>query len=1495
MPPRKVRTDPKASDVDAQSSSDEGTRRPSPVLMSGDQLTSFLAAFANTQAEANRQLVESLMASHAAGGFAAPSPTPSTTTSKSGNMSKCTARFDGQNRDPEIVEAFIDSVEMYKECALVNDDLALRGLPMLLHGEAAVWWRGIRTEVSSWSEAVKRLRSMYGTPCPAHKLYRTIFANEQNEELADSFIVRIRGMIAKFPYVLPEEAKIDMIYGLLHKRIRKRLPRDTISSIESLIDKARDIEESITENSSASTSSQSAPTETTTPPARYALAGPRAPRANSAGNSATTPSLSGAEVQQSISRSQVRSVRNTRNEVQSADKNNTASESKLFCVYCKSRGHTRDLCPKKDSKVSSSNNKSSLICYGCGEKGFVRANCPTCKSNVSSLSCNDNSSNEPQPQPQHNVFYSLTTTQDCPNVSSTYTNNTITQDRPILNIEILGYSGSALIDTAARRSIAGSTLYALFLRLGIKFKSQTMSVRLADGSVRTNIVLLTCVDVNCMSLCIPVEFVVFPDASNNETLLGIDFITKSKLVLNFSSMTWYTADRPQVIHPLLTESSRELVECASLNLLRGDEGTLLTEEERGGLENLLGEYSDIFNKNGDPTPFAEHHIDTGDHPPIAVPPYRVTPAKKELIRIELDKMLDDGIIEECESAWAAPIVLVPKSNGGYRFCVDYRRLNAVTKTDAYPMPRIDELLQSTKKGCVMSSCDLRSGYWQCRVKDQDKTAFVTPFGTYRFLRMPFGLKNAPATFQRLIDRFRSGSSLKDVIVLTYLDDILVISESYARHLLDLRAVFNRLRLFKLRANRDKCVFAREKVKYLGHVISPEGISPDEEKVLAVVGMKEPTCLQQLRTFLQTCSWFRKFIPDFAKVAEPLTRLTKKSQAWVWSLEQGKSFETLKKLLTTAPILVQADYTKPFVLRTDASNYALGAALLQGESPNQEHPIEYASRLLTPAEQNYSTTEREALAVVWAVERFRGYIDGHQVNVMTDHQPLKWLFTLKSPSGRLVRWALKLQSFDLRIEYAPGKVNVLADTLSRPVTADGPASESVICPVVVDVPRWNSSSTRDAQLADPEVAKIIHDLEGNDELNINRWSERGYLLNQGVLYRYVPDTDSEEPQLVVPESLRKEIMFECHDSPTAAHGGIDRTIHRISQRFYFPGMRRFVTEYLKTCIECQRYKPSTLKPAGLLQTPVPSQRFETIATDLFGPLPKGPQGERWILIVEDTTSKWVEVFALTEATAETCAKTLVNEVFMRFGLPRRMISDNGVQFVADVMQKAMFVLGVKQSLVPLYHPEANPVERKNRDLKAQLAILVEGRHQAWPEVLPFVRFAFNSSVTKSTDHTPAYLTFGRELRSPLTAQADLRAVVESENFVPQITPYLLKLADTVSTAKETLERQQDVRKSYADKSRSSTHEYLEGDLVLMRTHTLSNAAKGVTSKFNPKRDGPYVVSKKVSPTTYLLAHDKTGEIFGKYHVSDLRPYHAREGECPEPIIPKRNRGRPRKVT
>ncbi|CAH2103255.1 unnamed protein product [Euphydryas editha] len=582
-----------------------------------------------------------------------------------------------------------------------------------------------------------------------------------------------------------------------------------------------------------------------------------------------------------------------------------------------------------------------------------------------------------------------------------------------------------------------------------------------------------------------------------------------------------------------------------------------------------------------------------------------------------------------------------------------------------------------------------------------------------------------------------------------MDDLIVISASFEQHLQDLRAVFDRLRVFCLRANRAKCVFARDRVKYLGDIITPQGVSPDPDKVAAIAEMKEPTSMKHLKSFLQTCSWFRKFVPNFSKVAQPLTLLTKKKQPWKWDKAQSEAFAELKILLTSAPILRQPDYNLPFVLRTDASNYALGAVLLQGESPSEERPIEYASRLLTSAERNYSTTEREALAVVWAAEKFRGYIDGHQVCIASDHQPLRWLLTLKSPTGRLVRWAMKLQSLNLNVDYTPGKANVIADTLSRPPCDDDARDTCGLCTVVVEMPRWDATTLREDQLADPEIAKIINDIEGKEEVALKRWTERGYYTCKGVLYRYA-DVESEEPQLIVPENLRKTIVSECYDTATSGHGGIERTLHRISQRYYF----------------------------------------------------------------------------------------------------------------ADL----------------------------------QIAILVKNEHHQWPEVLPFIRFSLNTSLTSSTGQTPAYLTYGRELRSPITAQSDLRSIVEAENYVPQITTYLLKLADTLSTAKERIEHEQDTSKVVKDKTRQVAEVYEPGDLVLLKTHVLSNASKGVSSKFIPKRDGPYCVTKKVSPTTYMLSHcEPPGEVIGKYHTADFRRYHARsESDHVVPLAPKRKRVRPRKT-
>ncbi|KAJ8732934.1 hypothetical protein PYW07_015533 [Mythimna separata] len=465
------------------------------------------------------------------------------------------------------------------------------------------------------------------------------------------------------------------------------------------------------------------------------------------------------------------------------------------------------------------------------------------------------------------------------------------------------------------------------------------------------------------------------------------------------------------------------------------------------------------------------------------------------------------------------------------------------------------------------------------------------------------------------------------------------------------------------------------------------------------------------------------------------------------------------------------------------------------------------------------------------------------------------------------------------------MNVLADTLSRPVVDNlDEASICEVCPVVIDWPHRTPEEVRCSQLEDPTIAKIIEDLERDGE-PATQWTERGYYVVHGVLYKVDLYGDSEEPLLVVPEANLADLMKELHDAPTAGHLGLDRTVKKIRERYFFPNMRSYVAKYIKDCELCQRYKPTNLKPAGLLQTPIPQHRFEVLAMDLFGPLPETDKGEKWIFLVEDVASRWVEIFPMVNSTADACAQILIEEVFLRYGFPRRIISDNGTQFVSAVMQKALFVLDIKQNLTPVYHPEANPAERKNRDMKQMLAMLVGPEHRNWAEALPAVRFALNTACNQGTGQSAAYLTFAREFRSPLTNTTDLRPIIEQENYVPQVTPYLRNFAEHLKEMKLRVEGQQDARKVVADRNRRPAPIFEVGDLVLVESRILSVKSKGITHKFAPRREGPFTVGRVCSPVSYELL-DSNGLVKGKYHSSFLTPY---SGQAP--VATAKKRGRP----
>ena len=449
-------------------------------------------------------------------------------------------------------------------------------------------------------------------------------------------------------------------------------------------------------------------------------------------------------------------------------------------------------------------------------------------------------------------------------------------------------------------------------------------------------------------------------------------------------------------------------------------------------EKLLLKYEIVFNKHGPPTDLACHKIECSNEP-ISLGPFRIAGKNKAQVSEMLEKILENDIIEPCEGPWTFPLIVAPKKNNQIRLCVDFRKLNAITKSDRYPIPPMYELLRDVQPGAVLSIIDLQSGFWQVPIaeKDKDKTGFCSPNGFYQFKRMSFGLKNAPATFQRLMDNVKK--MVPNVQCFAYLDDLIITSPNMEKHLKDLQEIFEVFKKHNLRANKEKCRFAAEEVHYLGHVISKEGIKTDKGKVSAILDIKAPKDVTGVRRIQQTFAWFRRFVPNMSEILAPITQLTKKNAKFVWGPIHQEAMERIKKLITEAPTLAIPDLNGNFIVTTDASKYAVGAVLAQGDE-KAPRLIEYASRMLTQAELNYSTTEKEALAVIWAFKKFRGYIESSETTVYTDHQALKWVLRATAPEGRLARWALALMQFDLRILYLPGNRNAVADLLSRPEEA-----------------------------------------------------------------------------------------------------------------------------------------------------------------------------------------------------------------------------------------------------------------------------------------------------------------------------------------------------------------------------------------------------------------------------------------------------------------------------
>jgi hypothetical protein len=516
------------------------------------------------------------------------------------------------------------------------------------------------------------------------------------------------------------------------------------------------------------------------------------------------------------------------------------------------------------------------------------------------------------------------------------------------------------------------------------------------------------------------------------------------LMINLTDQPIYMTTDPRLEKPPTMMHQQENYNQAGkikiLQLLKEKLRLSHINEGADEIRSICEEYIDVFKLPWDSltaTSAAEHTIPIPTIPKrraITLKNYGLPEAQQQEIQRQVTQMLEEDAITLSKSGWNCPLIVAPKKLDAsgkrkWRICVDFKKLNEIIIGDSYPLPNIQDMLDKHGRARYFTTLDCASGYLQVPIakEDRHKTAFSTANGHFEFKRMPFGLKSAPSTFQRMMN-----SILSEIIgdrCLVYMDDILIIGETLNEHNSKLSAVFQKLREYNLKIEPDKCEFLKEELNYLGHIVTSEGVKPDDQKIKAVVEFPTPQTQKDIKSFLGLAGYYRKFIADFSAIARPLTQLLKKENNWIWTEKEQTSFDLLKLKLTNTPLLQYPDFSKQFILTTDASSYALGAILSQGKL-GHDKPIAYASRTLNQAEQNYATVEKELLAIIWACKHFRPYLIGRKFQIVTDHKGLTWIFNVKDPSSRLMRWKLLLEEYDYEIQYRAGKRNCNADSLSR---------------------------------------------------------------------------------------------------------------------------------------------------------------------------------------------------------------------------------------------------------------------------------------------------------------------------------------------------------------------------------------------------------------------------------------------------------------------------------
>lgn len=892
---------------------------------------------------------------------------------------------------------------------------------------------------------------------------------------------------------------------------------------------------------------------------------------------------------------------------------------------------------------------------------------------------------------------------------------------------------------------------------------------------------------------------------------------------------------------------------------------------------LLKKFQDLFSENivAGNCEVIKHRIRLSDPHPIKQAPRRIPIHLREEVGRIIEEMKTQGVIEESKSPWVSPVVLVKKKEGTIRFCVDYRKLNAVTHKDSYPLPRIDDILDQLAGNVWFTTLDLKSGYWQVKIssEDKEKTAFSCGNGLWQFNVMPFRLCNAPATFERLMER--TLQKLISKVCFVYLDDVIVYGKTFAEMLENLKEVFHCLQAANLKLNPKKCIFFQKEIKYLGHLVSEKGIATDPKKISAVKDWPPPKTKKQVRSFLGLSSYYRKFVKNFSLIAKPLFLLTENNVKFNWTFECDLAFEKLKQNLITSPILSFPSGKGEFIIDADASNHGIGVVLSQIQD-GKERVISYYSRVFSKSERNYCVTRRELLAVVDAMKSFHHYLCGRKFLVRTDHISLRWLMSFRNLEGQLARWLERLQQYDFEIVHRAGKSHGNADGLSRrpcdkikcsycekqEFREDSMEANNIgrIMLSKVELQEW-----RAAQVQDPTIFLILQaketgsrphwqEIAPHDVYTKIYWSYWDALIvRNGVLHKKweSPNLEKVVLQIVVPRSKIHYILKEAHDSPLGGHFGINRTLGKIRKNYYWATCKRDVEDWCASCRICISRKGPSGKGKSPLQVYNVGAPFERIQVDILGPLPVSQSGNKYLLVVVDCFTKWPEALPLKNKRAITIAEALVNQIFSRHGIPLELHTDQGRNFESQLVGELSSILGVKKTRTTALHPQSDgQVERQHRTILNYLSKFIAENQKDWDRWIPMYLMAARSSKHETTKFTPAEMYLGQDLRLPLDlirgcSPSSLSSDENVEgNYVFNLRR---KLEDIHHNVRRNLEiKSRNVKSWYDRQARQVLFE--PGQKVWFHNPRRS---EGKAPKLQSSWEGPYLVLKRLSDVVYCI--------------------------------------------